>query len=86
MPSVTVSKIDKEANGRILIYFGKHGREFGSIEQMQQSVRAAFTRDDMIDLSLRLMLARQSTLGSPAAFEGHSINIDPSLNNWGTFT
>lgn len=86
MPSVTVTKIVKEASGRVLVYFGKHCREFTTVEDMRAAVRAALTRADVENLALALMLSRQPSLANPAALEGRTVTVDFSLANFGTVT
>jgi hypothetical protein len=85
MASVTVTKIVKEAS-RVLVYFGKDCREFSSLSEMQQLVRANLTRSDLMDIALGLMLSRQPALGNPTVFEGKSVNVDFSATNWGTLS
>lgn len=87
MPSVTVTKISKEPDGRILVDFSHgEGREFASLADMKSVVRSNLTRDDLVDIAIALMLSRQPTLANPAAFVGHSVNVDFSAANWGTVT
>lgn len=84
MPSVTLTKITKDADGRIRVRFGKLEREFGSLTHMRSAVRAALDQSGLIDLALALLLSRQPALGNPAALEGKTLTVDFSQPNWGT--
>lgn len=84
MPSVTLTKIVKEAGGKVRVRFGKVEREYPSLEDMRSSVRAALDQADLIDLALALILSRQPNLGNPSALEGRTVTVDFGQANWGT--
>lgn len=86
MPSVTCTKIVKEAGGRILVRFGKVEMEFANLGAMKAYVASILDREQLTALALRLMIDRQPTLNNPSVFEGRSVNVDFSVNNWGTVT
>lgn len=73
MPSVTIDAIERQPDGRILVRTGKRA-----------AVRASLNRDDLLDIALALVLARQPNLGNPAAFAGRTVTVDFSQVNWGT--
>lgn len=86
MPSVTVTNIVKEADGRVLIRFGKREREFSSLASLRQWASNVLDRETLDALAIALMLERQPALGNPSAFEGHSIAVNFANANWGTIT
>jgi hypothetical protein len=86
MPSVTLTRIDKRADGSVYLYFGKDVREYSSVEALRLSARSALGRADLIDLAIALALFRQPALGNPAALEGRTVAVDFSQAAWGAVT
>lgn len=87
MASITVTKVTKNADGSVSFQFGKTERTFESV-----AAAVAFARDVLANqaaiqaAAIALMLTRQPSLNNPSVFEGHSVAVDFSLNNWGTIT
>ena len=79
MPSITVTEVAKDTAGRVTVRFGSTEREFESVEHMRECVRAALTREDLMDLALALILARQPTLAAPAGGSGTTARTGSSL-------
>jgi hypothetical protein len=86
MPSVTLHKIVKEADGRVRLRFGKREREFSDLQAMRDFAEAQLTPEVLEALVVALALKRQPALGNPSAFEGRTLNVDLTLANWGTLS
>ncbi len=86
MPSVTLTKIQKDADGKIRIRFGKREYEFANIQAARDFVRSQIDRETLEVIEMALALTRQPTLSNPAALEGRTLTVDFTLANWGTVT
>lgn len=86
MPSVTLTKIDKEADGSIHVRFGKAGYKFNSISHMREYVHSVLSREDLHAIAMALAITRQPALGNPNALEGRVLTVDLSSANWGTIS
>lgn len=85
MPSVTITKVQKDPSGHVRFRFGKREREFPSLAEAREFVRGVLGDPDTIEAAaIALMLSRQPSLGNPAVFQGRSVIIDFSLPSWGT--
>lgn len=83
MPSITLTKITKEAS-RVRFRFGKIEREFPSIQAARDWAQSRFTREDMEAIAIALCLSRQPNLTNVNQLEGRTLTVDLSLANWGT--
>jgi hypothetical protein len=84
MPSVTISKIRKPANGKIYVRLGKQEFEWNSLAEMKRDISSRFDKDDLMLIAMVMMLKRQPLLDNPTALEGLKLNIDLTLDAWGT--
>lgn len=84
MPSVTVTDLAVEQDGKVRIRFGKRTREFNSIEHMRMCVSEALNLETLEALAMRLILQRQPAIGNPSAVIGRTLEVDFSKANWGT--
>ncbi len=86
MPSVTLTKIQKDADGKVRIRFGKREYEFANIQAVRDFARGQLDRDTLEAITMALALTRQPTLSNPTALEGRTLTVDFTLANWGTVT
>jgi hypothetical protein len=84
VPSTTIRKIDKAANGSVAFYFGKRGYHFNSIEEWQAALAERFSQEDLEWIAMAIARARQPQLNNIAVLEGRAVTITPGNNNWGT--
>lgn len=86
MPSLTINSVTVHpTTGEVRVrYDGKCERVYASVEAFRRAARANLTRDDLFDLAVGLIAARQPKLGNPAAFAGRSVTVDFSQAAWGT--
>ena len=82
----TVTKISKDPDGHVRIQFGKREYDFESIEQCRQFAQGTLNAETLDAIAVALMLTRQPNLTNPSVFEGHSVTVDFSLNNWGVLS
>ncbi len=86
MPSVTCTKIAKDPGGRIRFRFDNREYEFVNLAHLQSFVAATLDIEVLHALFMRMAMDRQPTLANVTNLEGHGINVDLSVNNWGTVT
>lgn len=79
--SITLTKLVRYGDGRIVVSFGKRGREFASLADLRAFVADKLDRDVMEALLLRIALDRFPIMDSPAQLEGRKLTVDTSLTN-----
>jgi hypothetical protein len=87
MPSVTLTKITKRANGSVEFRFGKIGLDFNSVADAAAFAQGQLSGETLRAQVIAMVLTRQPALGNPGIFEGKVLNVDfNAAVNWGTVT